>query len=158
VRIFLVPCSAVLGALLLAGCSDTGGGGELRVTLDEWSITLDKESLPEGPIEFVIKNDGEFEHELVILRTDIAPDELPTKDDGSADLKAPDVDVVRTIDEIGDGDETGRTYELKAGSYVFIDNTVREHEGSRVSYYAEGMRAAFTITEKDAATASPESD
>lgn len=154
-RIFLVPCSAVLGAILLAGCSYTGGGGELRVTLNEWSIALDKESLPEGPIQFIIKNDGEHEHELVILRTELAPDELPTKDDGSADLNAPDVDRVRTIDEIGDGDETSRTYEMAAGSYVLIDNTVREHDGERVAYYSEGMHVAFTITRKDQATASP---
>jgi hypothetical protein len=132
----------------MIGCSDTSGGGQLNVTLDEWSITLDKTSLPEGPIEFTIKNAGEKQHEFIILRTDIASDELPTNDDGSADLDAPDLDELQTVDELDDGDETGRTYTLDAGNYVFIDNTVEEENSEKVSYYENGMRVGFTITKE----------
>jgi hypothetical protein len=136
-------------ALLTLGCSDTSGGGELFVTLNEWSISLDKASLPEGPIEFTIKNDGKQEHDLVILRTEIAADELPTKSDGSADLGAPDVNEVHTVEDIGDGDKTGRTYDLGAGKYVFIDNRVEKVDGEEVAFYEKGMRAEFTVTAKD---------
>lgn len=146
-KLFLVLCAA-LAALLATGCSDTSGGGQLNVTLDEWKITLDKTSLPEGPIEFTIKNDGEKQHEFIILRTDIAPGELPTNDDGSADVNAPDVDELHTVEEIDDGDETGRTYTLDAGKYVFIDNTVEEENGAKVSHYDQGMRVGFTITKE----------
>ena len=104
---FFLVLSATLATLLMIGCSDTGGGGKLNVTLDEWSITLDKTSLPEGPIEFTIKNDGEKQHEFIILRTDIAPGELPTNDDGSANLDAPDLDELQTVEELDDG-EIGR--------------------------------------------------
>src|SRR4026207_1976080 len=102
VKLFLVLCGA-LGLLLWAGCSVPDGGGERHVTLGEWSITLDKTSLPEGPIQFTIKNDGEKEHDFVILRTEIAPDDLPTNDDGSADVDAPDVDELRTVEDLEDG-------------------------------------------------------
>ncbi|MEK7247808.1 MAG: hypothetical protein AAB092_04990 [Chloroflexota bacterium] len=146
-KLFLVLCAA-LAALLATGCSDTSGGGQLNVTLDEWKITLDKTSLPEGPIEFTIKNDGEKQHEFIILRTDIAPGELPTNDDGSADVNAPDVDELHTVEELDDGDETGRTYTLDAGKYVFIDNTVEEENGAKVSHYDQGMRVGFTITKE----------
>jgi hypothetical protein len=156
VKLFLV-LSAALATLLMIGCSDTNGGGQLRVTLDEWSITLDKTSLPEGPIEFTIKNDGQEQHEFVILRTDIAPDELPTNDDGSADLDAPDVDELHTVDELDDGDETGRTYTLDAGNYVFIDNTVEDKDGEKTSYYDQGMRVGFTITKEGESPSSPAS-
>lgn len=154
---FFLVLSATLATLLMVGCSDTGGGGKLNVTLDEWSITLDKTSLPEGPIEFTIKNDGEKQHEFIILRTDIAPGELPTNDDGSADLDAPDLDELQTVDELDDGDETGRTYTLDAGKYVFIDNTVVEENGEKVSYYDQGMRVGFTITKEGESPSSPAS-
>ncbi len=150
-RFFLVLGSAI-GVTLLAGCSDISGGGELQVTLDEWSITLDKTSLPEGPIELTIKNDGELEHDLVIVRTDLDPDELPTEDDGSVDLGAPDVEEEHTIEDIEDGDETGRTYDLDPGNYVFIDNRVEEVDGEEVAYYSQGMRVGFTITEENEST------
>lgn len=149
-KLFLV-LFGTLALLFLAACSDTDGGGELRVTLDEWSITLDKTSLPEGPIQFTIKNEGEKEHDFIILRTEIAPDDLPTNDDGSADLDAPDVDEVRTVEDLEDGDETGRTYDLDAGSYVFIDNRVEEENGEEIAYYEQGMSVAFTITAEDEA-------
>jgi hypothetical protein len=148
VKLFLV-LSGAIGAMLLAGCSsDSEGGGELTVTLNEWSITLDKASLPEGPIEFIIKNEGEREHEFIIVRTDIGPEDLPKNNDGSADLDAPDVEEIHTVDEIEDGDETGRTYTLDAGKYVFIDNTVEERDGVILPYYEMGMHVAFTLTEE----------
>jgi hypothetical protein len=147
VRFFLVLGGAI-SALLLTACSDNDGGGELTVTLDEWSIAVDKESLPEGPIELTIKNEGEREHDLVIVRTDIAPDELPTETDGSVDLGAPDVEEVHSIEDIEDGDETGRTYDLDPGNYVFIDNRVEDVDGEEVAYYEQGMRAAFEVTEE----------
>lgn len=150
-KLFLVLCAALV-ALLMIGCSDAGGGGQLNVTLDEWKITLDKTSLTEGPIEFTIKNDGEKQHELVILRTDIAPDDLPKRNDGSADLDAPDLDELHTVEELDDGDETGRTYTLDAGKYVFIDNTVEDHDGVLLPYYEMGMSAGFTVTEKGEAS------
>lgn len=158
-KLLLASC-AVLAGLILVGCSDSEGGGNLRVTLNEWSISTDKTSLPEGPIEFTIKNDGKEEHELVIVRTDIPAGDLPKKNDGSADLGAPDVDEVHTVDEIGDGDETGRTYTLDAGNYVFIDNTVTDKNGVITPYYEMGMYVGFTVTKEGespsaAASASP---
>lgn len=145
-KLFLAFCAA-LAALLTLACSDSKGeGGEVTVTLNEWSITVDKDSLPEGPIEFNIRNEGERQHDLVLLRTEIAADDLPTNDDGSADLDAPDVEEVQSVDDIEDGDDTSRTYTLDAGSYVLIDNRVEEIDGEEVAFYDQGMRVGFTLT------------
>ena len=145
---FLGLFVALIALLALAGCSDTGGGGKLNVTLNEWSIKLGAVSLPEGPIEFSIQNSGKQQHEIVILRTDLAPNQLPTKNDGSVDTGAADVHEERTIDEIDSGDTTSRTYSLDPGNYVFIDNTVKDIDGAKTSFYAQGMSAAFTVTKK----------
>lgn len=144
--IFLVLLAA--GSLaLFAACGDSGEGGKLEATLTEFEITLDKDSLPKGPIEFSINNEGERKHEFIIVKTDIAPEDLPTNDDGSFDDGAPDVDVVREIEDIEDGDEANRTYELDPGKYAFICNRVEDIDGVETSHYAEGMYAGFTVTE-----------
>jgi hypothetical protein len=133
---------------LLAACGDQGEGGEVEVTLLEWSVATDVDTLPKGPIEITVENDGELEHELVIIRADIPANDLPTKDDGSIDEDAPGVDVEREIEDIGAGDRTGRTFELDPGSYVFACNIVSDVDGEETSHYANGMAVGFTITEE----------
>jgi hypothetical protein len=155
VKLFLGLCAGTVLLLAFIGCSSDKEGGKLGVDLDEWSITIDKTSVPEGPIEFTIKNNGSLEHEVVIVRTDLEPDALPTKDDGSVDLDAPDVHEERSIEEIGDGDETGRTFSLDPGNYVLIDNKVEEVDGEETAYYGEGMYAGFTVTEEGESTPLP---
>jgi hypothetical protein len=148
VRLLLVPLLA-LAAALLAACGDTGEGGEVNVTLREWAIETDKDSLPEGPVELTIENDGEEDHELVIVKTDIPPEDLPILDDGSFDEDAPDVDVEQEVEDVESGDRTGRTYELDPGAYVFLCNLVEDIEGTETSHFDRGMRAAFTVTEDE---------
>lgn len=143
----LLVLSAVAAALALSACGDSGEGGEVKVTLSEWGITTDKESLPEGPIELTIENIGEREHELVIVSTDVPADDLPTKEDGSFDEDGADVDVKHEVEEIGDGDRTGRTYQLDPGKYVFLCNIVEDIDGEEVSHFASGMAVAFKVTE-----------
>ena len=148
-RSFLVPFAALTALILFAGCGDSKEGGDVDVTLSEWSIVLDKETLPEGPIEFTIENKGEREHEFVIVRTSLAADELPAKDDGSVDEDGADVDVEREVEDIEDGDRTSRTFELDPGSYVFLCNIVEDIEGEETSHYEKGMRVGFTVTAEE---------
>ncbi len=146
-RLLLVlPAALVIGAF--AACGDTGEGGEVEITLQDgqtpWTMVADVESLPKGPIEITIENDGSQEHEVLIIKTDIAPDELPTNDDGSINEDAPDLDVQHRIEDIGDGDRTGRTYEMDPGKYVFACNIVKDG----TAHYKQGLWTAFTITEE----------
>ncbi len=144
-RIIVLP-AALLLVILLAACGSTGEGGDIEVTLDEWSVVTDVDTLPEGPIKFDIKNAGEREHELLIVRSDIPGAELPTKDDGSFDDGAGGVDVKREIDEIDGGDDTSRSYSLDPGNYVLLCNIVEDIDGTETSHFAEGMWTEFTIT------------
>ncbi len=144
-RILALP-AALLLVILLAACGTSGEGGDLNVTLDEWSIVTDVDTLPEGPIKFDVKNDGEREHELLIVRTDIPGADLPTKDNGSFDDDAGGVDVKHDIDDIEEGDETSRSYTLDPGSYVLLCNIVEDIDGTQTSHFAQGMWTEFTIT------------
>lgn len=144
---FLVLPAATAVLALFAACGSEGEGGEVDVTVTEWSVETNKESLPEGPIDFTIQNDGEREHELLIVRTDIAIDELPAKDDGSFDEDAAGVDVKEEIEDIEDGDETGRSYTLDPGAYILLCNIVEDIDDVETSHFEQGMATEFTITE-----------
>lgn len=129
------------------GCGSTGGGGKVNVTLAEWSITTDPNTVPKGPIEFTIKNNGQKTHDLVILRTNIPPDQLPTKSDGSVNTDAADITLEHTVDAIDSGDTTGRTYDMAPGTYVLISNLVDDNNGTKTAQYGQGMHTTFTVTE-----------
>ena len=147
-RILVLP-AALLLVILLAACGSTGEGGDLVVTLDEYSVVTDVDTLPEGPIKLDIKNAGDREHELLIVDSDIPGAELPTKDDGSFDDDASGVDVKHDIDDLEAGDETSRSYSLDPGSYVLLCNIVEDIEGTETSHYAEGMWIEFTVTAEE---------
>ncbi len=144
-RILVLP-AALLLVVLLAACGSTGEGGDLKITLDEYTVVTDVDSLPEGPITFDIKNDGELAHELLIVKTKTAGAELPTKDNGSFDDDAGGVDVKHDVDDIDEGDETSRSYTLDPGEYVLLCNIVKDVDGVETSHFAQGMWTEFTIT------------
>lgn len=134
-------------ALFAAACGDTGEGGKVSVTMKEWSLTVDPASVLKGPVEFTIKNEGQKKHSVLIIKTSIPPGELPKKDDGSVDTGAADVDVQHEIDDINDGDDTSRTYQMDPGTYVLISNTVQDENGVKTADYSQGMYASLTVTE-----------
>lgn len=136
-----------LFAASVACSSDAGDGGKVNVTMKEGSLTLNPASVPKGPVEFTIKNDGNKQHSLLIIKTSIPPGEIPKKDDGSADTGAADVDVQHEVDEIDNGDDTSRTYEMDPGTYVLISNKVQEDNNVKTADYSEGIYASFTVTE-----------
>jgi hypothetical protein len=145
----LLVLSAALLLVLFAACDDEASDPEVDVTLGEWSVVVDPETVTDGAIEFTVENDGEREHEFVIVRTDIAAADLPTEDDGSFNEDAPGVDVKEEIEDIEDGEKTGRTFDLEAGTYVFVCNRVEDIDGEETAHYGEGMFAEFEITEEE---------
>jgi hypothetical protein len=135
-----------LAGLLLSACSDEGGEeSTVDVTLSEFEVAPDPESVPEGDVTFDVENGGEETHELLVVKTDFAADELPAEEDGSADTGADGVDVVGETNEIESGDSDSRVFNLEPGSYVLICNLVEGDE----SHYQQGMRTAFEVTEGD---------
>lgn len=126
-------------AFLLFGAACGGGEDEVDpsfevdVVLREWSIEPAIESAPAGLIRFSVANRGPaFAHTLRVVRTDLAPAELPVVD-GQVDESQ--VNVVFGLAEFFRG-RSGTTT-LEAGRYVLICN--------RPGHYERGMHAAFTV-------------
>jgi uncharacterized cupredoxin-like copper-binding protein len=84
-------------------------------------------------------NEGTMPHELVVIKTTLAPDKLPVGDD-SAVVEGGPVEVIGEIepDELSPSATASKTMQLEAGSYVLICNIA--------GHYSSGMHTAFTVT------------
>ncbi len=88
-RRFLTFTTAAILALAVGGVTATPSAAEtaattathVSVTLKEMSVQLSVATIPAGPVIFDITNTGAVEHEVVILKTDIAEGALPDNEE-----------------------------------------------------------------------------
>ncbi len=133
--------SLAIGSLvLLAACgapvAGAATGGAVRATLTDTAIALDHPSVSAGQVVFNVKNAGTVVHELVVIKTTLAADQIPA-----------DIDEPGKVHEEGSKGESGDveagktasfTLNLDPGTYVLICN--------EAGHYAIGMRIAFQVT------------
>jgi uncharacterized cupredoxin-like copper-binding protein len=142
--------AAATAAILVIAC--TGGaaspspaaGTTVAVALQEWSVNPAASSAPAGPVTFTVTNNGpEDIHELVVIKTDLGPLELPTDETGTVEEGGAGMTVIDEIEDIEVGDTQDLTVELDAGAYLLICNIYDEEEGE--AHYRMGMVAPFTV-------------
>ncbi len=107
------------------------------VALGEFFVRPAQASAAAGGVTFDTSNEGEIEHELVVIKTDTPADQLPVTG-GKVDEDA----IGETIGEIEPedlpaGGQAAATFDLEAGDYALICNVTGHYEG--------GMYAAFTV-------------
>jgi uncharacterized cupredoxin-like copper-binding protein len=118
------------------------GGTTVNVALQEFSVIPESATAPAGEVTFHVTNDGPDDvHEFVVFKTDLAPESLPTAEDGSVDEEGEGVELIDEIEDIPVGESQDVTVTLDAGTYALICNIVESGE----VHYAEGMRTAFTV-------------
>jgi len=143
------PWAIVAGLTALAPVAmscDSDEASTVDITLQEFAVIPSPASASAGEITFNVTNEGPNDpHEFVIFRTDLAPDALPTIEDGSVDEEGEGVTLIDEIEDIAVGDAPTLTVSLDAGSYAFICNIVEEEDGALESHYQEGMRVGFTV-------------
>ena len=141
-------------ALLLIGCTNDGespsaaggAGTTVNVTLQEWAVLPDPDSVAAGEVTFSITNDGPADvHEFVVIATDLDPAELPTDETGAVTETGEGMEVVDEVEDIPVGETQELTVSLDAGNYVLICNIYSEEEAE--AHYAMGMHVAFTVTD-----------
>jgi uncharacterized cupredoxin-like copper-binding protein len=109
--------------------------------LDEWAVKPEKTRSRRGTVTFEVRNEGEFAHQFLVIRTDIEKDELPRKpEDAGADET--DLDVVGRIDSIEPGASDQVEVDVEEGQYVIICNL----ESNGNSHYLNGMYNEFEVT------------
>jgi uncharacterized cupredoxin-like copper-binding protein len=116
----------------------------VNVALKEFSITPEQSTVTAGPVYFHAANEGAEAHEMVVIRTDLAPDELPVDDDGR--VPEDQVSIVGEIEPFAAGSDASITLDLQPGHYVLICNILEKEESGKLeSHYQEGMRTALTV-------------
>ncbi len=132
---------ALVGLLSAANCGSSGGsGGEATVVnVDEhdFVITPGSTSAPAGRVTFHVSNSSLEVHEFLVVKTDLAPDALPTANFKYVE-NGPGTEVIDELSEIPPGTSKDLVIDLPAGSYVLLCNIMAFH-------YQLGMHAAFTV-------------
>jgi iron uptake system component EfeO len=140
--------AVIAAALMLPACNDstTPSPVTVNVTLREFNITLDRASAPRGTVIFHVTNAGEDMHEFLVIRTDRAPDALPTEANGSYQENGAGTQLLQEIEEIPPGATRDMTIDLTEGNHVLICNMVMtEDDGTVEVHYALGMRTALRV-------------
>jgi uncharacterized cupredoxin-like copper-binding protein len=123
---------------------ETGASAAVDVTVQEFAVIPAQGSAPAGDVTFNVTNKGPDDvHEFVVFQTDLAPDALPTNEDGSVAEEGEGIESPGEIEDIAVGDTQSLTVNLAAGNYVLICNIYDEDE--QESHYQEGMRVGFTV-------------
>ena len=150
-RMLIIGAVAFL-AVAATACGDGGdaggGGGDggttVDVVLQEFAVIPAQDSAPAGTITFQVENIGpEDVHEFVVIKTDLAPDALPTDEDGVVLEEGEGMEVIDEIEDIPVGETQNLTVELEVGTYALICNIFEEEE--QEAHYTMGMRTAFTV-------------
>ncbi|MDA1061541.1 MAG: hypothetical protein O2895_01285 [Chloroflexi bacterium] len=111
-----------------------GAGGQLAVLLKEWALEPAAPSLEAGSVTFATTNDGGVPHELVVFRTDLDVEVLPTS---SGQVDETQVEVLGRTAQLLAGESEDLVAELTPGSYALVCNIA--------GHYDLGMRVAFRV-------------
>jgi uncharacterized cupredoxin-like copper-binding protein len=103
----------------------------VKVTLKEFKVLPTPTSARPGVVAFSVRNAGKLDHELVVLKTNLAPGKLPVKG-----AKAVEVGRVGKV-VVKPGKAGGLTVTLKAGKYVLLCNFP--------GHYQAGQRIGFVV-------------
>ena len=129
----------LVAALALGACAEPAPQvditkGQIGADLKEHVISLTAKEVRAGTVTFVIRNRGSVAHDLIVLKTDFAPDKL-TLD--TQTQKAKEDGRVGGVEELAPGKGANLRLDLAAGHYLVICNIP--------THYQLGMRVELTV-------------
>ena len=126
-------------AFVIAACGQPvaafqPGDVQLVVEMTDYKVTTNVATVRAGETKIGVRNRGSQPHDLVVLRTDLAPDRLPYD---AAKATADEPGLVARSKELRAGGTAAVTVTLEPGQYVLICNVA--------GHYGLGMRAALRV-------------
>lgn len=125
-----VPTGAAGGSTISVALGESGAG-EMYMNLSQPSVTA-------GEVTFVVTNEGNKEHEFVVLKTDTPASGFKVGSNDEIDEEAGGSEVVDEDESIKAGATDELTVKLEPGHYALLCN----YEG----HYGEGMHADLEVT------------
>src|SRR3954447_26403755 len=120
----ILPRRAILGALAaslvsIAAVSTAmaASSKSVKVTESEFKVSPSPKTVSAGKVTFSVKNAGDVEHELVIVKTNTAASKLKVSN-GRASTKG----TVKQIKDIGSGTSNTASMPLKKAHRLLPDN------------------------------------
>ncbi len=138
----MLKFGAAIGAMLLLGAVACQPGAQpagptVHVGLSEWVLKPDITSVAVGAVTFKAVNNGQVTHELVVIKTDLAPTALKVSE-GKVDEAASGATIGEIeSDQLPPGKSASAMFQLTPGQYVLICN-VQGH-------YQAGMSAGLRV-------------
>ena len=117
---------------------DSGATTALKATEKDFSISLDKQSVPAGTIKLTAANEGAVVHEFVAFRTDLGVGDLPLENGSVNEKGAGITHIDPEAEDIEPGTSKQVTLHLNPGRYVVLCNVP--------GHYKAGMSAELTVS------------
>jgi uncharacterized cupredoxin-like copper-binding protein len=108
--------------------------GQIRADMTEYVMGLTSAEVRAGSVTFIARNAGTTAHDLIVIKTDLAPDKLPVD---TQTQKAKEDGKVDGLEQVAPGKSLNLRVDLPAGAYVVICNVP--------THYQLGMRTALTV-------------
>lgn len=124
--------AAAPAATTTASGAATATDGRVTIEASEFKFSPTAITAKPGKLTIVMHDTGKVVHELVVLKTKAAADAL--KVTGG---RVSEKDSVGEISETDAGASKSRTFDLEAGTYVFVCNVP--------GHYMDGMRGTITV-------------
>lgn len=124
--------AVVVAIVAVAAQSAVAATPTVKVSLKEFKVLPSTKTVKAGKVTFSAKNVGSVDHELVVIKTNVAPGKLPVKND-----KASEKGLVGKIPELKPGKSGKVTLKLAKGKYVLLCNVA--------AHYQAGQYTAFSV-------------
>lgn len=133
-------------ALFLIGCGGDGAAA-VKVTLEEWSVAVEPVQVRPGGLRLAVRNGGQREHELLVIKSDLPPGELPLSSSGRVDEDK--VNITARLPALAAGGEAELTFVASPGKYLLICNRVEPAAaGPAAGHYRNGMVTPLLVLEE----------
>ncbi|WP_269502068.1 plastocyanin/azurin family copper-binding protein [Burkholderia sp. IMCC1007] len=129
-------CRIVVAATALGIASHASWAQQtVDATLLSNTILLNTHNVKSGRVTFDVKNAADdMEHELVVIKTDLADDALPV---GEGLVMEQKLRKIGEVEDIAPGQSKRVSFKLPPGHYVLICN--------KPGHYAAGMHTALVV-------------
>src|SRR5438105_9558950 len=129
-----VTVLTIIAAACAAGPSDTSETPNVYIDMSDFKIAADHPTIAAGHVVIGIRNHASTAHELKVIKTDLAPDQLPVD---AATAKVTEDGKVGELLNIAGGASRKLVLELTPGKYVLFCNVA--------GHYQLGMHAALEV-------------